>query len=75
MKTNVSTLLREFPRVRRAVLSGEEVLVVTREGNLRITADKPEGASVLGCLKAVITSCDDSIVEPTMTDAEWKPSL
>lgn len=47
MKTNVSTLLREFPKVRRTVLAGEDVIVQTREGDLRITAKKPEGKSVL----------------------------
>ncbi len=75
MKTNVSTLLREFPRIRRAALRGEEVVVVTREGNLRITAEQPSGASILGSMKEIITACDDSIVEPTTSDSDWKASL
>lgn len=33
MKTTVSTLLREFPKVRRAALSGETVIIKTREGD------------------------------------------
>tara|TARA_B110000977_G_C11075095_1_gene490880 strand:+ start:2071 stop:2298 length:228 start_codon:yes stop_codon:yes gene_type:complete len=75
MKTNVSTLLREFPKVRRAALAGEDVIVVTREGNLRITADKPEGGSILGCMKGSFGYVADDIVGPTSTDDEWKPSL
>ncbi len=34
MKSNVSTLLREFSKVRNAALAGEEVIIVTRGGNL-----------------------------------------
>ncbi len=75
METNVSTLLREFPKVRRAVLSGEDVIVHTREGDLRITADKPQGGSILGCMKGTILYSDDNLDEPTTTNDEWKPSL
>jgi hypothetical protein len=74
MKTNVSTLLREFPKVRRAVMAGETVIVETREGNLRITADRSEAKPLLGCLKGQIAVRGD-IVAPTTTDDEWKPSL
>jgi len=75
MKTNVSTLLREFPKVRRAALAGEDVIIVTREGNLRLTADKPEGGSILGCMKGSFGYVADDIVGPTTTDDEWNPSL
>ena len=75
MKTNVSTLLREFPKVRRAALSGEDVIIVTREGNLRLTADKPEGGSILGCTKGQVLYSDDKLDEPTTTDDEWNASL
>ncbi len=75
MKTNVSTLLREFPKVRRAALAGEDVIIVTREGNLRLTADKPEGGSILGCMKGSFGYVADDIVGPTSTDDEWNPSL
>ena len=75
MKTNVSTLLREFPKVRRAALSGEDVIIVTREGNLRLTTDKPEGGSILGCMKGQVLYSDDKLDEPTTTDDEWNASL
>lgn len=75
METNVSTLLREFPKIRRAALSGEDVIVHTREGDLRITADKPKSGTILGCMKGSFGYVADDIVGPTTTDDEWKPSL
>ena len=74
MKTNVSTLLREFPKVRRAALSGEEVIIETREGNLRLVADTPSGNAVLGSMKAQFVRIDDDVITPTTTPDEWKPS-
>jgi hypothetical protein len=73
MKTNVSTLLREFPKVRRTVLSGEDVIVRTREGDLRITAEKPEGKSVLGSMKGML-EVTGAIVSPTTTEDERNAS-
>ena len=75
MKTNVSTLLREFPKVRRAALSGETVIIKTREGDLRLTADKPSGSSILGAMKSSILASDDSIAEPTTHSEDWNASL
>ena len=74
MKTNVSTLLREFPRVRRAVMAGETVIVETREGNLRITADRSGEQPLLGCLRGEI-AVKGEIDSPTTTEKEWVPSL
>ncbi len=74
MKTNVSTLLREFPKVRRAALSGEVVIIETREGNLRLTAEKHAGASILGCLKGEVQIHGD-LTAPTTEPGEWDPSL
>ena len=75
MKTNVSTLLREFPKVRQAALAGEEVIIVTREGNLRLTAEPVSGESILGSRKGLIHFADDRLDEPTMPESEWNPSL
>ena len=75
METNVSTLLREFPRIRRAALAGEDVIVVTREGDLRITAERPKTSGILGCMKGSFGCVSDNIVGPTSVDAEWNPSL
>jgi hypothetical protein len=75
MKTNVSTLLREFPKVRQAALAGEEVIIVTREGNLRLTAEPRSGESILGARKGLIRFSDDRLDEPTLPESEWNPSL
>ena len=75
METNVSTLLREFPKVRRAVLSGEDVIVHTREGDLRITAHKPTTTSILGCMKGQVIYSDDNLDHATTTEDEWNASL
>jgi len=75
MRTNVSTLLREFPKVRRAAMAGEEVIVVTREGNLRITAEPPSGESILGSCRGGIRFLDDRLDEPTLPESEWNPGL
>ena len=42
MHINVSGLLRNFARVRRAALAGETVVISTRDGNL-VLAAQPEG--------------------------------
>lgn len=75
MKTNVSTLLREFPKVRNAALAGEEVIIVTREGNLRLTAEPKTGESFLGSLKDTLSFADDALDQPTLPEVEWKPGL
>ena len=75
MKTNVSILLREFPKIRRAAFAGEEVVVVTRDGNLRITAEPPSGESILGSCGGKIRFHDDLLDEPTLPENEWNPSL
>jgi hypothetical protein len=75
MRTNVSTLLREFPRVRQAAMAGEEVIIVTREGNLRLTAEPVSGSSIIGSRKGLIHFSGEAIDEPTLPENEWKPSL
>jgi hypothetical protein len=75
MKTNVSGLLRDFPRIRRAALAGEEVLVETREGNLLIVAENPPTQQLYGCMRDEIVASDDTIDEPTLPTTEWNASL
>lgn len=55
-------------------MAGEEVIIVTREGNLRLTAVHHTGASILGSMKDRFTTTDD-IDEPTTLETDWKPSL
>lgn len=75
METNVSTLLREFPKIRRAALAGETVTVHTREGDLWITAARPAATQLLGSLKGLVTKTPDDLDSPTAPDATWTPSL
>lgn len=75
MKTNVSTLLREFPKVRRAALAGETVIIKTREGNLRLTKDESLPQSPFGCLKGKLRRSADDIDRPTSGDGDWTAAL
>lgn len=75
MRTNVSTLLREFPRVRRAALSGETVIIETREGNLMLTAEVSEKKPVYGSMAARVRSSSDNLDTPTLPEVEWDSSL
>jgi hypothetical protein len=52
MNTTVTTLLRDFPRVRRAAMSGTRVVIRTREGNLILVAEKFAGKALIGSLKS-----------------------
>jgi hypothetical protein len=75
MQTNVSELLRNFPKIRRAALAGERVVIRTREGNLVLTAEKPEGRSLFGSLSAMIDSTPLTAEESGADEADWEPSL
>lgn len=75
METNVSTLLREFPKVRRAALAGERVIVHTREGDLWITAAQEEAKPLLGGLRGLVDETADDLDRPTSGEQEWGPSL
>jgi hypothetical protein len=75
METNVSTLLREFPKIRRAALSGERVIVHTREGDLCITAREIKLKPLLGSLKGLVRETIDELDQPTTSSQDWKPSL
>lgn len=75
MQTNVSELLRNFPKVRRAALAGERVVIHTREGNLILTAEKPAGRSLFGVLAATINSKGLSETDSGALPSDWEPSL
>lgn len=75
MHTNVSELLRNFPKIRRAALAGQRVVIETREGNLVLTAEKPNGNTLFGVLAGTIRSQG---LEPTDSGADtsdWAASL
>ena len=53
MHINVSGLLRNFARVRRAALSGETVVIATRDGNLVLMAEPRVGDALSGAPRDV----------------------
>lgn len=72
MQTNVSTLLREFPKIRRAAFRGERVVIRTREGNLILTTETPPGSSILGALKGQLHVAPGvDLTTPTSEASEW----
>jgi hypothetical protein len=72
MQTSVSTLLREFPKVRRAALRGERVVIKTREGNLILTAESPPSSTILGSLRGRLHVAPEiDLTEPTTDHTEW----
>jgi hypothetical protein len=71
----VTELLREFPRVRRAVMAGETVIIKSREGNMRLTLDVQNPVSLVGCMKGRIIRTDDDLDRPTTEEKDWEPHL
>ncbi len=75
MQTNVSELLRNFPKIRRAALAGERVVIRTKEGDLVLTAEKPAGRSMFGCLASTIDSGTMSEADSGASEGDWGASL
>ena len=75
MQTNVSTLLREFPKVKRAALRGERVVIKTREGNLVLAAESPPERHLLGSMRGTFSETGGDLSTPTLPETDWKPSL
>ena len=74
MHTTITELLREFPKVKRAVLSGETVIIQSRDGNMRLTLDRPEPQPLVGGLRGLV-STHGNLSTPTTEPADWNPSL
>jgi hypothetical protein len=75
MLTNVSELLRNFPKIRRAALAGERVVIQTREGDLVLTSLKPAGSAMFGCLASTIDSRDLTEADSGAAEDDWAASL
>ncbi len=75
METNVTTLLRDFPRVRRAALAGETVIIKSRDGNFRFSLDKPTPGLLVGCLRGSLLVSDDDLDLPTTSVDDWNSIL
>lgn len=75
MQTNVSGLLREFPKYRQAAMSGHKVLIKTREGDLLLSAHKKTDRALLGCLEGVFHGTSHDLTRPTLPEKNWKFGL
>jgi hypothetical protein len=75
MEATVTELLREFPRLRRAALAGERVIIKSREGDLQLMRDTAKPASLVGAMQGQIVHSADDIDQPTTTEADWGGSL
>jgi len=75
MQTNVSGLLREFPKYRQAAMAGHKVLIKTREGDLTLSAHKKSDSALLGCLKGVFQATAHDLTRPTLPEKNWKFGL
>lgn len=72
MQTNVSTLLREFPKVRQAAMRGERVIIKTREGNLVLSSEQPRRIGLLGKWKGRARVAEGvDLTMPTTSESEW----
>ncbi len=75
MEATVTELLREFPRVRRAVLAGETVIIKAREGDMRLTLDASQTDSRIGCMRGLVIQSDEDIDQPSTDDTSWDSKL
>jgi hypothetical protein len=75
MNATVTELLREFPRLRRAALAGERIVIKSREGDLLLTRDPTQPASLIGAMSGMLTRSDDNLDGPTTRESDWGASL
>lgn len=75
MEATVTELLREFPRLRRAALAGEKIIIRSREGDLQLMRETSQPASLVGAMRGQLASSADDIDQPATKDAEWVASL
>lgn len=75
MEATVTELLREFPRLRRAALAGEKIIIKSREGDLQLMRETSQPASLVGAMRGQLVSSADDIDQPATKDAEWVASL
>jgi hypothetical protein len=74
VKTTVTELLRDFPKIRRAAMRGDRVVIKTRSGNLVLTLEANAAEPLFGCLENMAT---DLGLEPSFrvfSDHEWDPA-
>ena len=75
MEATVTELLREFPRLRRAALAGEKVIIRSREGDLQLTRESSKPVSLVGAMQGQLVRSADDIDRPTTKESDWAASL
>lgn len=70
METTVTQLLREFPKIRRAALRGERVVIRTRGGNLVLQREAPE-KPLLGSLAGQAEDRGLTAEDRAFSSHEW----
>ena len=71
MKATVTQLLREFPRIRRAAMRGDRVVIETRSGNLVLIREVVEDEPIFGCLKSMATDNGLAAHEHVFAATDW----
>lgn len=56
-------------------MRGEDVIIVTREGNFRLSAVQQAGAQIIGVRKQSLQCHDDKLDQPTVPEKQWKANL
>jgi hypothetical protein len=75
MEATVTELLREFPRLRRAALAGEKVVIRSKEGDLQLMREAGQPTSLVGAMRGQLVHSADDIDQPTTKDTDWAASL
>lgn len=75
MEATVTELLREFPRLRRAALAGEKIIIKSREGDLQLMSGAGQPSSLVGAMRGQLVHSADDIDQPTTKGADWPASL
>ena len=75
MEATVTELLREFPRLRRAALAGEKIIIKSREGDLQLMRETSQPASLVGAMRGQLVSSADDIDQPATKAKDWAASL
>lgn len=70
METNVTTLLREFPKVKKAALAGERVLIRTREGDLELKVVRKGPRYSMGKFDGKLIENEWDITQPTLPNTQ-----
>jgi hypothetical protein len=71
MVTTVTELLRSFPKVRRAAMRGERVVIKTRSGNLVLSLEEKPQSPLWGGLKHLAEDNGLRAEEHVFSAEEW----